>query len=504
MSSIRKLAGQTLWYGASNIGARFLNYLLTPLITYLLHNPEGVKDYGNYSLIYAWIAVANIVFTYGFETGFFRFSNKEGANKNDIFQTTFGSIIISTIGLVALLVLFRRPINNLLELNGHANYISWCAFLIGLDALSTIPFAKLRQENRPKRYAFVKLSGIIINIIFTVFFLVYLPRYLQIHPQSLITNWYNQNNAVGFLILANLLQNIFVFLILFPEWRIFKFKINFPLWKKIFKYSSPIIFIGVAAMINEVMDRQMLAMFLPLSEADAKRIVGIYSANYKLAIFITLFIQAFKMAAEPFFFDKAKDKDAIQVYARVMKWFVITMAFAFLFTALYLDIWKYFIGNSYRSGLGIVPILLGANICLGIYYNLSIWYKLTDKMHMGLYITLLGVMITLGVNYIFIPKWGMYAAAWATFLCYFTMMVTAYLLGQKYYPVPYKLKKAGVYLGAMIVLFFAEINIKMVTENLVIRLLSATIFMVLFLMFVFKMEKTELKSIPFIGKMIKE
>ena len=262
------------------------------------------------------------------------------------------------------------------------------------------------------------------------------------------------------------------------------------------------ILIGIAAMINEVMDRQMLTMFLPLPEADAKRIVGIYAANYKLAIFVTLFIQAFKLAAEPFFFDQSRDKNAPQLYARVMKWFVITMALAFLFTALYLDIWKYFIGSSYRSGLGIVPILLAANICLGIYYNLSIWYKLTDKMQMGLYITLFGAAITLVGNYLFIPQWGMYAAAWATFACYFAMMVTAYLLGQQYYPVPYNVKKIAAYLVAMLLLFFAQTGVKMLTETIAIRLVTATIFMGLFLLLILKAESKELKGMPFIGKLI--
>jgi O-antigen/teichoic acid export membrane protein len=503
LAAIKQLAGQTIWYGASNIGARFLNYLLTPLITYLLHNPEGVKDYGEFSLIYAWIAVANILFTYGFETGFFRFSNKEGFHKKDIFQTTFGSMVISSVGLALIIVFCRNPINDFLELNGHPEYISWCALLIGLDALSAIPFAKLRQEGRPRKYAFVKISGIVVNIFFVVLLLVYLPRYLQGNPQSALSSWYDRNTAVGFLILANVFQNLFVFLLLFREWKIFRFKISISLWKQIFMYSSPMIIIGIAAMINDVMDRQMLAMYLPLPQADAKRIVGIYAANYKLAIFVTLFVQAFKMAAEPFFFDQSRDKNAPQLYARVMKWFVITMALAFLFTALYLDLWKYFIGDAYRSGLGIVPILLAANICLGIYYNLSIWYKLTDKMRMGLYITLFGALITLIGNYFFIPVWGMYAAAWATFFCYFAMMITAYLLGQKYYPVPYNVKKAAAYLGVMLLLFFIHTGVKMLTEMLALRLASATVLMCLFLLLIFKAEKKELKGMPVIGKFIK-
>ncbi len=504
MSGIRKLAGQTIWYGASNIGARFLNYLLTPLITYLLQNPEGVKDYGDYSLLYAWIAVANIVFLYGFETGFFRFFNKDGADKKAIFQTTFGSIVLSTTGLVVLLILLRKPVTNFIGLDGHYAYISWVAVLIGLDALSAIPFAKLRQEERPRKYAFIKLSGIIVNILFTAFFLVYLPKYVEAHPNAFLAGWYSKNSAVGFLILANLFQNTLVFSLLFGEWKSFRFRINGRLWKQIFRYSAPMIFIGVAAMINEVMDRQMLDMFLPLPEDAAKRVVAIYSANYKLAILISLFIQAFRMAAEPFFFNQASDKNAPRTYARVMTWFVITMGLAFLFTALYLDLWKYFIGGAYRSGLGIVPVLLGANICLGVYYNLSIWYKLTDRMMMGLYITVLGVVVTVAGNYFFIPQYGMYAAAWATFLCYFTMMVAAYLLGQKYYPIPYHVGKCAAYIGFMLVIYFIHLSIKALTPSLGIRLLSGTVLIFLYLLVVLLMEKIKLKTLPVVGKWIKK
>lgn len=500
MGSIKKLAGQTLWYGASSIGARFLNYLLTPLITYLLHNPEGVKDYGDYSLLYAWIAVANIVFTYGFETGYFRFYNKDGTDRKAIFQTTFGSILLSTAGLVLLLILFRNPITGFLEIGDHSEYIVWAALLIGLDALSAIPFAKLRQEERPRKYAFIKLSGIVINILFVLFFLVYLPNLYETDPNGFLSGWYNKKNAVGFLILANLFQNFIVFSLLFKEWQPFRFKIDTKLWRRIFIYSSPMILIGVAGMINEVMDRQMLSLFLPMDNADAKRVVGIYAANYKLAILITLFIQAFKLAAEPFFFNQSRDKNATATYARVMTWFVITMGLAFLFTALYIDVWKYFIGNSYRVGLGIVPILLGANICLGMYYNLSIWYKLTDKMMTGVYITIIGAVVTLAGNYLFIPVYGMYASAWATFFCYFVMVVLAYLLGQKHYPIPYQVGKIAAYMGIMLVFYFIHLMIKMLTPSLWIVFGSATLLILLFIAVALIWEKVDLKSVSLLWR----
>lgn len=460
-----------------------------------------MQDYGDYSLLYAWIALVNIVFTYGFETGYFRFANKTGTDRHTLFQTSFGSLLISSLLLSGLLVLFREPIAAFLGLD-YPKYIAWCAAIIGLDALTTIPFARLRLEGRPRKYALIKLSGILLNIVFTVFFLVYLPGLAEKFPDSLAGWFYRSNSHVGFLIMANLLQNMVVFLLLFKEWRIFNFKIDPKLWKAVFRYSSPMIFIGLAGMINEVLDRQFLARLLPMSEADAKRVVGIYSANYKLSIFITLFIQAFRMAAEPFFFNNAAQKNAPALYARVMKWFVITMAVAFLFTALFLDIWQYLIGEAYRSGLGIVPILLAANICLGIYYNLSIWYKLTDNMRMGLYITLVGTVITLLGNYGFIPEYGMYAAAWSTFACYFSMMIMAWALGQKYYPVPYPIRRIALYLGSMLGLFFLHTLLGS-TVPVWANVLSGLMAMAMFLFLVVRMERRELGGMPAVGKYLR-
>jgi len=508
LAGVKQLAGQALWYGISNIAARFLNYLLTPILTYLMSDAAGVHDYGGYSLLYAWIAVANIIFTYGFETGYFRFSIKDGIDRDSLFQTTFGSIVISTFVLILVISPFSKSINSFLNLDGHPEYILWSLLLIGLDALSAIPFAKLRQENRPKKYVFVKLSGVVINIVFTLFLLVALPKYAANHPDGALVQWFSVNNRIGLLLLANILQNVVVFLLLFPEWKNFRFKLNTVLWKQLFNYSAPMIFIGLAGMINEVIDRQMLASLIP-SDFDAQSTVGIYSANYKLAIFITLFIQAFKMAAEPFFFNQSIDRNAPALYARVMKWFVITLALAFLFSALYLDIWQYMIGASYRSGLGIVPILLGANICLGIYYNLSIWYKLTDRLRVGLYISLLGTAITLIGNYFLIPYYGMYAAAWTTFVCYATMMLVAYFIGQRYYYIPYPVKRIAVYLSVMLICFAIKSCINSVSSSwnttlqLVLRLPVAILLTVLYLLFILKLEHNELINIRFIAQWLK-
>lgn len=504
MASLKRLAGQTVWYGLSNIGARLLNYLLTPIITILLNSPKGQVDYGDYSVLMAAISFVNVLYTYGMETAYFRFS-ASGTDQKKLFQTTMSSLFVSTIFISLAIWVFRVPIDHFVGLNGHTEYITWCVWIIAIDTISVIPFAKLRQEERPRKYAFTKVAGIIVNIFFTVFFIYYSPMYVHQHPGSAYARWYVQYNNTGFLLLANLLQNIVTFLLLFKEWSAFRFRFDKEIWKKVIWYSSPMIIVGLGGMVNETIDRIMLRKLLPVSEDLAKTAVGIYSANYKLAIFITLFIQAFRMSAEPFFFNQSTDKNAPKTYARVMKWFVIILCVAFLFTSLYIDVWeRIFLGSSYRVGVGVVPILLGANVCLGIYYNLSVWYKITDRMRMGMYITLIGAAITLLLNFAFIPKYGMYACAWATLAAYGSMMVVSYFMGQKYFPVPYAIKKLLAYLAIMLFLFAVSRGVAALTHLLVIRFITATALMGSFLYLVFNTEKKELKQLPYIGRFVKE
>ncbi len=501
--SLKKLAGQTVWYGLSNIGARFLNYILTPIVTYLLHTQAGQAEYGDYSVLMAAIAFVNVVYTYGMETAYFRFSSS-GENREKLFQTAFSSLFVTTILFSAIFILFRQRIDIFLGLDSHPEYITWCVMIIAIDTMAAIPFARLRQEERPRKYAFTKVAGIFVNIFLTLFFIYCSPYYIAAHPGGAYAQWYSQYNNTGFLLMANLAQNIITFLLLWKEWKVFRFGFDNVLWKKIMIYTSPMIIVGLGGMVNETIDRIMLRKLLPVSEELAKGAVGIYSANYKLAIFITLFIQAFKMSAEPFFFNQSSDKNAPKTYARVMKWFVITLCLAFLFTSLYIDVWKYFVGRSYRNGLGVVPILLAANLALGIYYNLSVWYKITDKMYLGMFITLVGAVITLVLNYAFIPTYGMYACAWATLAAYGSMMVISYFMGQRYFPVPYATKKLISYIVVMLALFFTEKAVMYFTDIVAIRLLAASVLMFLFLRLVFAVEKKELSGMPVIGKWIKQ
>lgn len=503
MASLKKLASETIWYGLSNIAAKLLNQLLTPLITWLLHTSAQMADYGDFSTLYAYISFLNIVFTYGMETAFFRFS-ANGTEKNTLFQTAFTSILVSTALLSALCIVTAAPIAAWVGIPAHPEYIVWCVLIVAIDTLAAIPFARLRQEGKPRKYAFVRIMGILVNIFFTVFFLVYCPIYVANHTDGWLAGWYQHHNNTGYLIMANLLASGVTFLLLVGEWGSYRFKFNATLWKQMIAFAAPMIIIGMGGMVNETIDRPMLGKLFNGTLQEAKIAVAIYSANYKIAIFITLFITAFRMSAEPFFFKQSKEKNAPQTYARVMKWFVIILCFAFLFTGLFLDVWKYYIGPNFVSGIGVVPILLGANVCLGIYYNLSVWYKITNRMRAGIYITLMGAAITLAINFTFIPLFGMYACAWATLAAYASMVVACYLQGQKHFPVPYNVRKLLAYLGVMLVLFFTERLVTWLTPNVIVRLLAACVLLFLFLRLVIEAEHKELANMPVIGNWIKK
>ncbi len=495
MASIKALAGQTIWYGLSNIAARLLNYLLTPLLTYILHTPQGQADYGDFSVLYAAIAFANVVFTYGMETAYFRFASVATEDKKKLFETSFTSLLLSTLLLTGIVILFRAPIASLLGVADHTEYITLAVSIIAADTLAVIPFALLRQVGRPRKYAFVRVVGITVNVVLTVVFIAWSPGWVAQHPDSAYAGWLSHYSRPALLLMANLAGSLATFLFLWQEWRGFRFRFDAALWRRILAYSTPFIIIGLGGMVNETMDRIMLRQLLPTDAETAKRAVAIYSANYKLAIFITLFIQAFRLAAEPFFFNQSNDRNAPATYARVMKWFVITLCVAFLVTALFLDVWQYMVGAEYRSGLGVVPILLYANLALGIYYNLSVWYKITDHLGWGVAITLMGTAVTLLINFLLIPYWGMWACAWATATCYVLMMVASYFAGQRYFPVPYAVGRLLGYIGIITLLFFAQQGVMSVTHSFPLRVASGVLLMVAFLGFVWKWERSELQRL---------
>lgn len=489
-----------MWYGLSSIFARFLNYLLTPYLTaHML-----ASTYGEMSMVYAYIPFLNVVFTYGMETAFFRFSNKDDEG-DKVFNTISTSILFSTIFLTAIIFLGRNEFAELLRLKDHPEFVTWSAWIIALDTLTTIPYAKLRNDGRPRKYAFIRVLGILINIALVYFFYSILPDIARNNPSSFLASLYDPNLGAGYVIIANLVQSAITFVLLMPEFFSARFKVDTGLWKQMIIYSLPIMVAGFGGMINETFDRIMLGWWAPVATEDAaKAEVGIYSACYKLSILISLFIQAFRLGAEPFFFQQAKGEDAPKTYARVMNYFVLAICAMFLFVMLYLDIWREFIRNKEMwSGLKVVPILLVANMCLGVYYNLSIWYKLSHKTTAGATITIIGALITVIINFLFIPKFSYLACAWATLACYASMMLISYFWGQKVYPVPYKTKKLSGYFVLMLAIYAVHYFITSMTGSMSIHLVTGTALFLLYLGIVGGMERNSLRSLPVIGKFVR-
>lgn len=500
MSGIKKLAGQTIWYGLSSIFGRLLNYLLTPILTAIFLE----KEYGKISILFTIAALLNIIYTYGMETSYFRFASTNPENK--VYNTASTSIWFSTTIFTILLLILVPPIAEFYELSKNPEYITWIILIVGLDTLAVMPFAKLRFEGRPRKFAFIKILNIVINVGLVLFiYLLCKPAY-QKAPDSLLGQLYDPRIGLGYVILANLAASGITLLLLAKELFQFRLRINPRFWSEMMKYSWPLIIVGFGGIINETIDRVMLLKLLPGTPDENFAVSGIYSANYKLAILIVLFIQAFRLGAEPFFFRQSTGENAPRTYARVMKFFVIACCLCFLGVTLFLDIWKHFMSvnthPNYALGLKVVPILMLAKIFLGIYYNLSIWYKLKNKNLTGAAITLGGAAITILFNWFFIPVWGYMACAIATLLCYGFMMVVSYLLGQKYYPVPYAWKKILAYIAICVILFGIHYIVRSYSESIWLTHGTGLFLLALFTILVLQVEKKEFRQLPYIGKFL--
>lgn len=502
MSSIKKLASQTVWYGLSSIAARLINYLLTPYLTYA--NNITTADYGIMALIYSALPILNILFTYGFETAYFRFSSNE-ENKHTIYSTSFLSLLFSTLIFTSLLWVSRGSFGAVIGLGSYPQIIKLAILIVAFDALSRIPLARLRQQGRPLKFAVVTIAGICFNIFFTWFFIGYCSHAIKQNSNSWVSLFYDtKTNPIVYVVLANLIQAVVTLLLLSSEIAQVRFKFNAKLWKQMMVYSLPLIIVGMGGMVNETFDRLMLHWWLPGDALAKDTQVGIYSACYKLSILITLFIQAFRMGAEPFFFKQAEGQNPQRVFARVMKFFVIIICLMFLAVSLYMPIWKNFIGPKYWAGLSVVPILLLANMFIGIYYNLSVWYKLGNKTSAGAWITVGGALLTTVINFIFIPRYGYHACAWATFFCYGSMMVASFVWGQKEYRIPYPWKKLTAYIIIVVLLFFIHKGISSLWHNSLFSLTIATVITAFYVWFIGNVEKKELPQLPVIGKFFKK
>jgi O-antigen/teichoic acid export membrane protein len=472
----KKLVGQTAIYGLSSIIGRLLNYLLVPLYTRLF----APEVYGVVVELYAYIGFLLIFLTYGMETGFFRFSQTY-KKPDELYSTIILSLFSTSTLFIIFVYSFLTPIASLLDYSANPEYIFWLSLIVGIDAVIAVPFAKLRLQEKAIKFATIKLINIGINIGSNLFFLILCPYILKMSPESKILVIYSENIGVGYVFISNLIANIVTLLILLSELFNIKFSFNITLLKRVLIYTLPLLIAGFAGMINETLDRLLLKYLLPES-VNAMEQIGIYGANYKLAILMTLFIQMFRYAAEPFFFSQFKEKDSKHTYAQVTKYFVLCGLCIFLGVMLYIDIIKFFIDESYHSGLTVVPILLLANLFLGIFFNLSIWYKLNDLTKYGAYLAIIGAIITVVINVLLIPKYGYMGSAIATLICYFSMTVISYLWGNKYYKVNYDIKNISLYFVITGIIYSLSILIKF--ENNILDLSINTLLLLSFIGFI--------------------
>jgi O-antigen/teichoic acid export membrane protein len=504
LSSIKNLAGQTLWYGIPTIASRFLGYLMNMALPFFIALPEKTADLVQ---VYTIIPFLNVLYAYGMETAYFRFSQSH--DKERLYSTLSISLLFSSILFTILLLLCKGSIINAADLTGHPEYVAWMIAIIAVDNLNTLPFAKLRQENRPKRYAFARIAGIVINLSVVIFFLGVIPKLLKSNPGSFLSLIYNEDVGLGYYLLGNLCGSLFTLLLLSREIRQIKFNFDTILWKEVMQYSAPLIIVGLGGMVNDVLSRLIYRHVVDLPRKQADHELGIFANIFRIALLITILIQAFRMAAEPFFFNKSKDENAQRTYARVMKFFVIACCFMFLLIGLYLDVFKWifttFANPRWAEGLQVVPLLALGNIFLGIYYNLSVWYKLTNKNTYGAVITLAGAVITIVLNILLIPTLHYTGAAIATFTCYLFMMVSSYKLGQKHYPVPYPVKKLTAYLVMVIIIYFIHLGINLIYPgHLWFSLFTATLLFGFFTWFVSRIEEKELARIPVLARFFKK
>ncbi len=441
MNPIKKLLGQTAIYGLPSILGRLLNYLLVPLHTKVI-DPE---KYGVVSELYAWVAFLIVILTFGMETSFFKFLH-EKEDREQVFRNSFLTVIGINIAFFAIMLFFNQNIADAMLYSDHNEYIILLISIVCIDAVTSLPLAKLRAEEKAVKFATIQFTSIGVNILLNVILI------------GFVVDRSNPEEAVFFILIANLLSSLVKPVMLYKDFLYLKWTYNVELAKEMLKYAAPLVIAGFAGIINETIDRILLKH---VTHSSGKSIeysmiqVGIYSACYKLAMLVTILLQAYRYAAEPFFFAQAKNQEKNKVYVKVMNYFIAMVCVVFLLVTLNIDIFKHFISKeSYWVGLSVVPVLLLGNIFLGIYYNQSIWYKLSGQTKFGAYIAIGGASLTIIINLLFIPKYGYMACAWATMIVYGAQMVASYLLGQKYYPIKYNLRKFAVYLGSSLLLFW--------------------------------------------------
>tara|TARA_S200000501_G_scaffold369146_1_gene408087 strand:- start:277 stop:1743 length:1467 start_codon:yes stop_codon:yes gene_type:complete len=469
MKLLRSFFSQTMYYGFSSVLARLLGFLLVPL--YMSYFPTG--EYGKVTIFYSVITFFAIVFSLGMESAFFRFINQE-TDKKKVYSTTaiilfFSSIIVLLIGQIALQIFPEKSV--------YFEYIVWLFLITSIDTLCVLPFAKLRQQEKARKFAIIKTINIILNLSLNIFFIVLCPYLLSQNPETFdwINMLYNSQIGIGYIFISNLIASGVTLLLLFPVVynKISLLDFSLSLTKKMFKYSFPLIIAGLAYATNEVLDKLLIGYFLGSEEA------GIYGAAYKLSIFMVLFVQAYRYAVEPYYFNNFKKPNFKNNYIDIMRYYVIFASLIFLTISLNIDYIMDFLllyspyAQDYKKGLEIIPIVLLAHLFLGIYYNLSMWYKLTNKTYYGAVISVMGAIITISLNFILIPKIGYIGSAWATLICYFFMTMVSYILSTRFYYIPYEKMKTSMYLTIAVLIYICAnyFEIKSMLYNLILIVL---------------------------------
>ncbi|MCZ8229996.1 oligosaccharide flippase family protein [Flavobacterium sp.] len=482
MGLYKSLFKQTAIYGLATVLPRMLSFLLVRLYTGILPTAE----YGEVSIVLSWMVFFNVILSYGMETAFFRFYSSE-TDKENVIATSTISIFWSSILFLFGALIFRNTLASWAHVD--VQYITFTIWILVLDALVIIPFSKLRANKRPMMYAIIKIGNVVVNLALNLYFLLVLPKIYADSPDSFLGNMYIDNFEIGYIFVSNLLASLLTFVVLSPNYVSLKRNFDVALWKKMMRYGLPILIAGIAFAVNEHFDKILLENLLPANIAKSE--VGVYSACYKLGLFMVLFATAFRLGIEPFFFSHASNENAPQTYAMITKYFVIFGSLILLGVIVFADILKLLLlkDESYWEAMKVVPLIILANFFLGIYNNLSVWYKLTDKTIIGAYISIVGAILTLILNYILIPKYSYYGSAIATISAYGSMMLISYILGNKYYPIPYDMEKIGAYLGISIL--FSVISFYGFRENYFvgIPLLLA------FLYFIYHNEKTTILNI---------
>lgn len=483
MSGLKLLFKQTFIYGLATVLPRMLSFLLVPLYT-----TEGVlssvAEYGEVNVIFSWFVLFNVVLAYGMETAFFRYYNKE-QNKDKVIGTSTISLIISSIGFFGIAMLFQNQIANFIDID--VKYIKLVIWILLLDALVIIPFAWLRATQKPMRYAVIKILNVAVSLGLNLFFLLALKDLAQ--GNNILSTIYKPNFEISYIFIANLIASALTLMLMASFYVKVKFIFDKKLWKQMIRYAYPVLIAGVAFSINETFDRILLKELLPDDIAETE--IGMYSACYKLALFMTLFATAYRLGIEPFFFSHSNSSNPQKNYARILEFFVALGSVILLTVVVFADLIKPFIIRSedYWEAMWIVPIILLANFCLGIYHNLSVWYKITDRTKFGAYISVVGALITLAINLLFIKTFSYKASAIATLSAYAAMMLLSYYFGRKYYPIPYNLKKISLYLAVSVL--FSFISFYKFKDNYIIGFSL----LIVFLTMVYFLERKDLKAL---------